>query len=282
MDRPPFTRGAGMDLAETTSSLEQMVYWLQTRERPATDATRLLLDARCARLSQADAPYRQAITRLADGIDDGSLSRPVEYHHRIHYCEVMLSAHYLGLQLELDPEQLAQLVLAAEIHDLGHDGSMNLGSPFRLERSSLEMAKPYLQMAGLDDGVLATMTALVLATDIMNGLAYARACFDFHFQAAPPPGTAPDPAMASLAGNSVLASMAIALTEADALASAGLSPESADRQERQLAAERGWVVHPRRKLDYLDNVFPNGFRVAKAFNANLEYLRAQARASCAP
>lgn len=275
LDRPPFRVSHDIPAGPLAKALEASFACFESMCRPATALVDLLL---AQGLWSRQAPLCDFMVDIAAALDDERLCHPVAYHHRQHFCEVTLSAQCLALLGRFSPAHHLELLAAALIHDLDHDGSVNADQPFRLERRSLACAQTFLDRAAVPESVRIRLTALVLATDVANGLTRARAWFDHHLRGMPVPhGEEPDPAFAAFAVDPTLAQQAIALTEADALASAGLSLEMGDRQEARLAQERGLEPSPAGKLAYLDAIFADGFRVATAFNPNLDKLRLAAR-----
>jgi hypothetical protein len=272
---PPFQVVAGLSLEQITRSIDDCFLLLDGSLRP--------MQWTLAGVSKslgwtADDPLVTVLAAIAKEVDEGELSAPLPYHNRIHSCEVVLGAHFLGRLLGLTPVQHTELVVAAVIHDLGHDGGTNQDEPFRLERQSHAYARPYLAQAGVSEDRLQRLLTLLLATDIVHGLPRVRAWFRYHAGQGPrPEAPEPDPAFDLLAHDPDLVRSAVILTEADALSSAGLTAERAQLQEERLAAERGWSVGACAKARYLDTVFPEGFLLADIFNPNLEKMR-----RCAP
>lgn len=268
---PPFQPVAGQALAETTRSIDDCFLLLAALPNPMQWTLRGVSIV-CG--WTADDPLVLALGVIARNVDEGELSAPLPYHNRVHFCEVVLGAHFLGRSLNLKPAQHTELVVAAVIHDLGHDGSTNGDVPFRLERQSHAYARPYLVQAGVSEARLQRLLALLLATDIRNGLPRVREWFRYHAGQGPRPrAPEPDSAFELLADAPDLVRGAVMLTEADALASAGLTGERARLQEERLAAEQGRSVEACDKARYLDTVFPEGFLLADLFNPNLEKMR---------
>ncbi|EIC30435.1 MULTISPECIES: hypothetical protein [Methylomicrobium] len=94
--------------------------------------------------------HRQVGLRLAEAIDRDGPRFDLPYHNRQHVCEVMWCCRYLGLALDLAPQTTIEIILAALFHDYRHDGNNRSPIPFRLERHSINLARPYLLAAGLD------------------------------------------------------------------------------------------------------------------------------------
>ena len=274
----PLARAGLRSLAEETAAIEAVRSRLAAAGAP--------LGALVAALQAVDAlPAGSALAAacrdIAVGVDGGSLSAEVAFHHRGHFADVTLGAHVIGLHLgrdgRLDATLRAELLAAAVAHDIGHDGSANGDAPFRLERASIALARPFWQAAGVSDDTQARLAALILATDLRHGLPVARAWWRHHAQDAARPAWPDEPAFELFAETPALTWAAVALTEADALASAGLSVASAEQQEQRIAAEQGGKASAHGKVAYLDAVFPQGFLVATRFNPNLAAIRSAAQ-----
>lgn len=278
-DLPPFALVQGLALRQETECIERVRAHLAGRSDPAA----WTVDRICARHGwTSEDQVCSAAVLIARDIDAGILARPLPYHHCHHFCDVVLSAHYIGLLQAFTDETLRLLMLAALIHDIGHDGGVNADHPFRLERQSMALARSYLDRAGVSDTERESVAAMVMATDVVFGLPRAREWFAHVSGQGPEPvGDEPVEAFALFRRRASLAPAAIALSEADALASAGLSDATADIQEQRIADEVGLRASVIGKLAYLERFFPTGFLVATRFNPNLERLRRRARRALA-
>lgn len=101
----------------------------------------------------------------------GSFDSGLPYHNAAHNRKVVLQAVRLAVEApELSSHDVSKLLIAACIHDLGHDGKGNIESgvhkPFLLEKRAFESARPYLQRAGLTPDELEDIKTLVLSTDV--------------------------------------------------------------------------------------------------------------------
>jgi len=108
------------------------------------------------------------ISEVAGGIAD----QPT-YHNPQHITEVILAAFCLGKREHLNQESLAELLIAAAGHDLGHDGSTNQ-TPYALETRSYEIAFPLMENAGMTSDAIDRIGQMILATDFANGVPIVR------------------------------------------------------------------------------------------------------------
>lgn len=101
----------------------------------------------------------------------GSVDTGFPYHNAGHNRKVVMQAMRLtAAAAELSSRDVAKLLVAASIHDLGHNGKGNVENgvhkPFLLEKQAFEHARPYLAQAGLTPDELEDIKTLVLATDV--------------------------------------------------------------------------------------------------------------------
>lgn len=101
----------------------------------------------------------------------GSHDSGLDYHNASHNRKVLLqSLRLLSAAKDINPSDKAKMMIAACIHDLGHTGSGNMidgrHKPFLLENRAVELARPYLNAAGLSKKDYEEVKALVLATDV--------------------------------------------------------------------------------------------------------------------
>lgn len=111
----------------------------------------------------------------------GEVDSSLPYHSNMHFRKVLLqtislaAVHndmYDGQVRELQRDHVALLIVAACIHDLGHDGKSNTAGgtymPSRAEKRSFGLAKPYLAAAGLDEAELEDILVMLIATDVSS------------------------------------------------------------------------------------------------------------------
>jgi CRP/FNR family cyclic AMP-dependent transcriptional regulator len=224
-------------------------------------------------------PLVAAGAHIAAEIDRGVAGQARNaYHNSQHICEVVLCSLFLGQQRGLSGERLVRVVVAALVHDFRHDGSTNAGECFRLERLAIAAAGPYLAQAGVAPEVIDRIAAIVLATEVMAGVPYARCCFRFLHQAGPPPEAPPDAGgeaslLRHLATDPDLVVEAVLLAEADLLPSVALTDDYSMLCQQRLVQENGgFDVGPAEKLAFLDQQSA-GFLVSGFFEPNFNRLR---------
>jgi hypothetical protein len=136
----------------------------------------------------------------------GELADQPTYHNPQHITEVILAAFSLGLREHLPNSRVAELVIAAAAHDLGHTGGVN-DSPYALETRSYEIAYPVMVAAGLTAEEIERIGQMILATDFMNGVPVVRENYT-HLKESDHPDDSPE---------MMLAAQCLILTEADIL-----------------------------------------------------------------
>ncbi|MCB1652194.1 MAG: hypothetical protein KDI46_09085 [Alphaproteobacteria bacterium] len=204
------------------------------------------------------------------------------YHSNQHFREVLinlirlLGVHnhiYSETAQALNEEQIALLLIAVCIHDLGHDGLGNtvkgVFEQGRLERRSFKMAEPYLRKAGLVEQVdLDKVLCMVLSTDASplgdpaSPVSQMKAAYRFHllgenkrFSALNLSGD-----LAWLERDAKVALMACLLHEADVATSAGLSYDVTVYQTALFRHEIGASdARPEHVLDFLERICQRGF-----------------------
>ncbi len=206
----------------------------------------------------------------------GEVKNTLAYHNNMHYRIVLLQIiclvvrHnniYADTANAFDKKQIAMLMIAACIHDLGHDGRGNTVDDVhkvgRLEKRAFQLARPYLIAAGLnDETILDDIQTMVLCTDVSplydpnNPASQMKAAYRYHYQGGkghPLPDFNDD--LKVLAGRDDLALMGLILHEADIAASAGLDYSVTKYETRlyrdEIAQEE---AGPQHVLDFLDEV----------------------------
>ncbi len=210
----------------------------------------------------------------------GELPHRLAYHNTEHFRKVlhhairlvfadMNSAREKGPSLR--KEQIVLLMIAACIHDIGHDGTSNVQSgqydPGRLELRSFGMAEPYLAAAGLSEGALSYLRTMILCTDASRPdnpscpLSQLKAAYQHHFSE---PGGKPEHSagqvFAFLRNRKDLTLLSMYLHEADIMSSAGVSYERTRCETIQFKLERGeGQARPSDVLEFFDTICRGGF-----------------------
>lgn len=207
-------------------------------------------------------PLMIAGQRLAAHIDAGGAGgHQHPYHHRRHLCEVMLGANFLARLHALSDPLVAEVILAALIHDYAHDGKPNGAVAFRLERQSVKLTEPVLASATVPAWQRQRLAALVLSTDVASGHKIALDCYRGHRSSAHAVGPteaamlAAAPELITLRNDPQVALQALILCEADVLPSVGLTTAHAVKLQKDLAAEWGQPLDARDKLRFIDEWF---------------------------
>lgn len=157
----------------------QLQYW-QTGVRPILPGQVAHYLDQIA-MSKED-PYYKAAVLVAVRAELEHASRP-EYHGLCHTSDVIaatmeflkknnaLSVQRIPRAIKLSRHELAIGIIAAAGHDVGHPGGKNslpgekkAPDPFRLERKSIEIIEPLLEVAGIPAESLARIKAAILAT----------------------------------------------------------------------------------------------------------------------
>jgi 3'5'-cyclic nucleotide phosphodiesterase len=137
-------------------------------------------------LSEKD-PYYQAALLVAARAEVEHPSHP-EYHGPYHFSDVIAQTiEFLKKNNELaainvrsvmlSPQELAIGIAAAAGHDIGHPGGKNAypgekmaSDPFRLEKKSVQIIEPLLQIAGMPrESIARTKVAILATSPDMNG-----------------------------------------------------------------------------------------------------------------
>ena len=212
----------------------------------------------------------------------GEVEHDQPYHNNNHFRKVLLQtirvigAHnniYSGTELELNTQQIALLLSAAAIHDLGHDGTGNtlegVHQPSRLELRSFELAKPYLEAAGLQgQEYFDLLKVLLVATDVspMNDpkspTNQMKSAYRFHFMGEDKNfhriHLSSD--LRILEKDKSAALMACLLQEADIATSAGLAYEVTEFESASIFKEMEIEeVRPQQIINFLNDICQKSF-----------------------
>jgi hypothetical protein len=206
----------------------------------------------------------------------GEIENPLPYHNNMHFRKVLLQllrlvhVHneiYKGTARALGPEQVAWLMMAACIHDYGHDGVGNtlrgVHHPGYIERRSYTMAEPYLMRLHLSDEGMLYLRTMLLSTDVSplgdpgNYMNQMKAAYRFHFlgERKGLQSLNLDRELMLLQKDPALATMSLLLHEADISTSAGLHYDITKYETALYAREIGEdQARPSHILEFLDTV----------------------------
>lgn len=209
----------------------------------------------------------------------GEVVHNLPYHNNLHFRKVtlhaarLIDAHNADQKQKdpLTPRECALLLIAACIHDLGHDGTGNVGpdgaySPGRLERRSFEYARPYLEQAGMDQESLSVLETMMICTDASRPdnpacpLTQLRSAASFHFTQDQTHAAGSGTLFNRLKDNRKTALLSLFLHEADIMNSAGVSVEQTSLETCQFRKEsQGAQARPSDVLEFMGTICRGGF-----------------------
>lgn len=184
------------------------------------------------------------------------------YHGNEHYRKVMFhllrliathrAAGFADMPV-LEEVDILNLLLAATIHDLGHEGGDNLRdgiyTPGYMEQKAFDLMRPYLEALGIDRDMCGALETLVFCTDITFFAGDNSPCvrmkkiYRHYFTHDLPEGEDVESMMMGklrrFEDNPKLSLMAMMLHEADIATSAGVSYEQSKFESINIAVERG-------------------------------------------
>ena len=277
-DLPPFRYNPGMPAAATGRALAGMHRRLHAHG-PGLPG---LLAAAFDRLGLGPTVPERRLAMLGAVLAHTTPAPP--FHDARHTREVVADAIWLAAATPapLRPDR-ALLLLAATIHDLGHDGGTNTRAdargrtraiPFLLEDRSLALMQPAAAGLGLGRARWQDLVAVVRATDI----GFRPALTALH-DGLPGAAAALPAELARLARRGGARLVAALLADADVMASAGLTAASHRARSARLGAERGQKLTAADTLGFLEGLLGGRFISAagRQLDANIETLRRGAR-----
>ena len=131
----------------------------------------------------------------------GEVANNLPYHNNLHFRKVlmhvlrMIVAHnnkiFSDTTHRLSKMDMAKLIIAACIHDIGHEGKGNIVDHkyhmAMIEKRSFSYAYPYLKAAGLDEDTLADIKVMLITTDVsplgddISPVNQLRVAYEYHF-----------------------------------------------------------------------------------------------------
>lgn len=268
--RPPFQIIPGQSAEDAAINVIAAFDSIENQPNKASRTYKAITDRLAIDLQS---PLIAAGYSVAQAVDAEALADTNAYHNSQHFCEVMLASYFLSLLASIDDQIIAEIVTAALIHDFHHDGKSSGDIPFRLERKSINEATPYLIHAKVTREQQRCLAALVLATEQLDGINIAQACYSHHTQGHVLPKI-PEAAieLEVLCNDPLTSKQALILCEADILPSIGLTFDHALRLQDRLALELGIHLQLEDKLRFIDNNC-RAFIAGSFFNPNVEKFR---------
>ncbi len=200
------------------------------------------------------------------------------YHNSLHYRKVLLHvirmivAHnyiFDGSENVLNLNSIVKLVIAACIHDLGHQGSSNIiDRKYHMamtEKRSFSMAEPYLKSAGLADDILSDIRTMIITTDVspfgdpISPVNQMRSAYEYHFgMGAEEDDLEFSDELKPLIENDRLCLLCMMLHEADIMNSAGISYDMMRTESVAISKEAGEDrAYPEDALLFLNKICKN-------------------------
>lgn len=265
---------AAADEEEMNARLMQTLHdWHQMQTMPTLAGIVMMgVEMFCPSLSERDFQALLAAAVL------GEISNKLPYHNNLHYRKVLLqvlrmvAAHnriYKNTARSLGRDQILLLMIAACIHDFGHDGKGNtikgVWQCGRLERKAVELSLPVLAAAGFaDKKAQDRLRVMILCTDVSpmaGGIPTAasqmKAAYRYHFMGFKGRFQTLnlDPDLSALERDEDLVLASLILHEADIATSAGMTYEVTKYETTLLAQEIGAdKPRPRQVLDFLNHI----------------------------
>lgn len=207
----------------------------------------------------------------------GEWANALPYHGNVHYKKVLFHAIRLaaahneiheGTDRVLKPGQIALLMAAAAVHDLGHDGKGNgFGETYvrsRLEQYACDLARPYLYAAGFGPMQYDDLETMILCTEVTpidspkNPMRQMKTMWRHCFEGAERPVL--EGKLRRLYDRPDLVLMAMILHEADLATSAGMTYDATKFETVLFRAEMGFPdARPWHVMSFIENVCDGRF-----------------------
>ncbi len=280
-----------------TSEIEDAFFRLGHMQGPSITALVLLI---CDRMKLDISPVIYQSVLLAALL--GDVKTPLAYHNNKHFFKVVVQSARLLLvhhdlfgdtQQALSNEQSALVMLAACVHDLGHDGAGNMVKaifhPGRLERKSNRIMRGYMQALGLAEEHIKTVETMILTTEVTplndptNPVRQMKAAYRYHYRGdrSKVNGLSLDDDLQALQNNRKLTLMCLLLHEADIATSAGISYSITQHEtilyRKEACGDEGTPQHV---VDFIETVCHQQFLSdsgQRLYGANLARIYAKAQ-----
>ncbi|MGN7439114.1 MAG: hypothetical protein ACTHOO_10790 [Alcanivorax sp.] len=205
------------------------------------------------------------------------VNNDMPYHNNLHFRKVllhlvrMLTIHNrLFKDKVLDQESVAKLVVAACIHDLGHNGGSNIVDRkyhmARLEKASYTLAYPFLAKTGVSEDFLNDILLMLIGTDTapfgdpISPSSQIKVAYEYHFSIKGQGGLSLSEELMRLERDQQLALLCVILHEADIMNSAGVDYDITKYETVCVSQEYGDIgAYPEDTLLFLEKVCNGGF-----------------------
>ncbi len=232
----------------------------------------------------------------------GEIPNNHPYHNNAHFRKVVLQmlrmivVHndvYSGGAGKLGKEQIAKLVIAAAIHDLGHCGKKSNNMIDRVyhmakvEKLSFDFAAPYLSVAGLSDEVLADIRTMLISTDVapfgdpISPTNQIRRAYKYHYGSDDDDDDDEPLALSreleGLEERDDLCLLCMMLHEADIFTSAAVCYDVTCQESIAISEEMGMLACPEQTYLFLEKICPAMLSPSADIlgSCNLEVIRSR-------
>jgi hypothetical protein len=215
------------------------------------------------------------------------------YHTLAHTREVVINAAWLLAAtadlaaqdrpgaVPISRDDTGTLLLAAAMHDLGHDGGRGVRGgadepPHRLEERAFRWMRPGLRRLGVSAAILEDLHTILLITDPVLRPDARRVTDHVLFGTPYPAKAAHHPVLSPIIGRPSLAQLCALMADADVLSSVGLTVAWQDEQTRRLGEERGAPISRHERLHFQDRIAGPGLASAagRLLDQNWHVIRA--------
>ena len=201
------------------------------------------------------------------------------YHNNLHFRKVLLHAARMADTHNklfknsigsLTHQDIAKLIVAACIHDLGHDGSSNIVDRkyimARIEKRSFTYAQPFLEQSRVSSEILGDISIMLIGTDTapfgdpISPSNQIKVAYEYHYGIQGQGGLNLSEELSVLENNDRLSLLCVMLHEADIMNSAGVDYEITCYESVSVSKEFGESgAYPEDTLLFLDKICNGGF-----------------------
>ncbi len=248
--------------------------------------------------NKAEAEYESYINALLTSGILADVKNDLCYHNNLHFQKVllhiirMIDTHnhiFKNTSNVLKHDDIAKLLIAACIHDLGHRGKGNIiDRKYHMamtEKRSFELAYPYLKASGVSDDFLSDLYIMIIATDAspfgdpISPVNQVKSAYEYHFGMEEEAKLDLSDELSVLKNNDRLCLLSVMLHEADIMNSAGVHYDITKDESVAICKELGEDrAYPEDTLLFLEKICGNGMLSDSArflADANLSAIKAK-------